>query len=106
MFGRHRSESHGVTRGPDGDVYATDFVGQIAGVPRMHHWRADGTFVGTVIISEGPLVGPWGIVWAGNTIPRTNHRSARDGRRLELDRRRAANLQALNVCRFPVMSAR
>ncbi len=49
--------SFGVTRGPDGNVYATSYSGD-----SVLKWDSDGTFLGRV----GGAYGPVGIVWTGN----------------------------------------
>jgi Carboxypeptidase regulatory-like domain len=56
------SSQFGVTRGPSGDVYATDcFSNQI------NHWTPTGTFLGSVIVSP-EMNCPVNIIWAGNTV--------------------------------------
>jgi hypothetical protein len=78
-----------LTRGPDGDIFATT-----GGSQSILRWRADGTFVGSV--STAATIGGTGaIVWAG-TVPepqfgmvltigptvllRRSHRHRREGR--------------------------
>ncbi len=51
--------SLGVTRGPGGDVFATDID-----YSRVARWRADGTFVGFNSVNTAHR--PMGIVWTGN----------------------------------------
>jgi MYXO-CTERM domain-containing protein len=48
-----------VTRGPNGDVFATD------GFQRIERWSAAGAFLGSTS-TAGSLGLPNGIVWAGN----------------------------------------
>jgi WD40 repeat protein len=55
------TESFGVTRGPDGDVYATS-----TDTNQVFHWKANGTFVNA--FNLGNSLTPCGIIWAG-TIP-------------------------------------
>jgi hypothetical protein len=57
------TDSYGVTRGPGGDVFATDFSHS-----SILEWHADGTFVGSIDISSN-VSGPTGLVWAGNSNP-------------------------------------
>jgi hypothetical protein len=58
-----RSGSAGVTRGPNGDVFATDFDENT-----VYQWKADGTFVRAINLPAANY-GPAGIVWAGNVVP-------------------------------------
>ncbi len=53
----------GVTRGPNGNVYATSFNDDT-----LYRWQADGTFIDSVSLASN-LDGPVGIVWAGNVAP-------------------------------------
>lgn len=55
------TQTYGITRGPGGDIYATDFNNS-----RILHWLANGTFVGPISISAN-VTGPFNIVWAGNS---------------------------------------
>lgn len=56
--------STGVTRGPDGDVFATD-----SSDDRVYRWKADGTFVGVIDLTTSGIHSPTNILWAGNIIP-------------------------------------
>ena len=55
-------ESAGITRGPNGDVFVTDFS-----LNSVFRWQADGTFIGEVPLTN--VSGATQIVWAGNVIP-------------------------------------
>jgi len=60
--------SNGITRGPNGDVFATDHSDMHP--TRLGHWKADGTFVGYVPAQTAfTLANPQGILWAGNFVP-------------------------------------
>jgi hypothetical protein len=52
--------SAGVTRGPDGDVFATDFNQH-----RIARWQSDGTFLDYTNVFAGQAF-PVNIIWAGN----------------------------------------
>ena len=60
------SSSTGVTRGPGGDVFATDESDEL-----VYRWKSDGTFVGAIDLTStnSGIVSPVNIVWAGNYIP-------------------------------------
>ncbi len=51
----------GVTRGPNGDVFATDVFDD-----GVYRWQADGTYVGFTSLGGG-LDAPVNILWAGNS---------------------------------------
>jgi hypothetical protein len=51
-----------LTRGPNGDVFATDQTAAVGG--RIARWKADGTYLGLQSIPGNGLTG---IVWTGNT---------------------------------------
>ncbi len=52
----------GVTRGPNGDVYATDYFGN-----QVHRWSATGTFLGS-FNTLPEIANPVNIIWTGNNI--------------------------------------
>ncbi|MBS1796260.1 MAG: carboxypeptidase regulatory-like domain-containing protein [Acidobacteria bacterium] len=52
----------GVTRGPNGDVYAADTY-----MNKIHHWNAAGTYLGGIDISLNAFL-PMNVVWAGNFL--------------------------------------
>ena len=54
--------SFGVTRGPKGEIFATDL--QDDGIYR---WSSDGSYLGFTDLSAS-LDNPYGIVWAGNSV--------------------------------------
>lgn len=52
--------TYGVTRGPNGKVYATDYIAD-----KVYAWNSTGTYLGAVDISA-TADGPCNIIWMGN----------------------------------------
>ncbi len=59
------STYNGITRGPNGDVYATDFSNS-----KIYHWNANAVYLGAIDISND-VTSPANIVWAGNFVAPT-----------------------------------
>ena len=57
------ASTYGATRGPGGDVFATNYENDA-----VYRWAADGTFLGSTALTGG-LDGPINILWAGNSVP-------------------------------------
>ncbi len=67
----------GVTRGPGGLVFATEFGPNPSTAGKLHRWNPDGSFIATITL-DNSILGASNILWTGNLPTDCNSNGAND----------------------------